>query len=111
SKKIKGVLSCGESLDFATLSANGKWCAAAKLRATAVHVFDTDTSKVRDLSSKQVTGLAFSPDDRWLGVASAEDCGFWEIDSWRRRISLPRKATGNTHGVLTFSPDSRMAAF
>jgi WD40 repeat protein len=100
-----------DSFEFATLSRDGRLCAASSLRGKVTYVFDVATQELRaTLPGQQVTSLAFSSDNRLLGVGGVEQYDFWDAQSWEKVCCIDRADTANLHGFVAFSPDSRIAA-
>lgn len=98
--------------DFASISANGRWCAASSSSSKVVEVFDLNHSNAVHvlLVGKQTTILAFSPDNRWLATGGFEEYKFWNTATWQCLSSVRREATGGLGGEVVFSPDSQIAA-
>ena len=112
SRREKNVLTAAKPLEYASLSNNGRWCAASSYGDNVVSVFDLSNSVPTQLLpvARELKGLAFSPDDRWLVTGDIKEYKFWDTASWKCVFSVPRTATGGHAGVIAFSSDSRMVA-
>jgi WD40 repeat protein len=112
----KQLVFSDKPVGFATLSANGRWCAAANTEAGApptsvVYVAEVGTGKVLStLPAPGVTAVAFSPNDRWLAVGGYTQ--YWLLDtrSWQCFAPIQRDLSSDLPASLTFSPDSRTLA-
>jgi WD40 repeat protein len=110
-RSSKARLQTETPFEFASLSPDGRWCAAAAQHAQTVSVFEVASgTPLRLLSATNVTTLAFSPDERWLVTGGKEEYSFWNTASWQRAWTLQRDMAGDTWGQIAFSPGGRVAA-
>ncbi len=97
-------------MNSAAISADTNWIATSYWKNGRTSVWDTRTrERVRDLGP-QGGFVAFSPDNRWLLVGSAQAYRLWEIGSWRQVWEVARRSPGELVGRGAFSPDGRMVA-
>ncbi|PWU08109.1 MAG: hypothetical protein C5B50_30220 [Verrucomicrobia bacterium] len=110
SRTESDAIAAGSSAEFAVLSGNGQWCAAGS-EAEGVTVWEVQTrKKLGSFPARGVTVVAFSGDNRLLGIGSAQTYWFYHTDTWQSPVTITRDKSGNLPGVLAFSPDSRLAA-
>jgi WD40 repeat protein len=94
-------------LNYAALSRDGRWIAAANPEAHAVSIYEVPhpTNHFRLLSHPWVQFPAISPDGRWVAAGNWKSSGVevWEFDSKRVVCTLPIPSSA----WCTFSPNNR----
>jgi|GEM_PF-4490710 len=93
------------------VSRTGRWLATSSRRA------DGPPCRIRQIPLGEVlleipqraVRVYFSPDERWLAVASREEVIFHETTHWQPVLRVPREGA-DMAGHVAFSPDSRLAA-
>ena len=100
----------GPDFNYAALSADGKWIAAADFDAAAVSIYElSNPSNHFDLASQpHIQVPAFSPDTRWVAAGNWKGSGVKVWDFATRRIVQELPATPIASCV--FSPDGRSLA-
>jgi WD40 repeat protein/Flp pilus assembly protein TadD len=95
------------------VSADAKWVATTTSDAREAKLWDAATgSLVRSFPGVRTAGVAFSPDNRWLGFADAHEYTFYRVGSWEPGPRILRDHAGSPYQLppLAFSHDGRMAA-
>jgi WD40 repeat protein len=97
----------GIQFSYASLSADGRWVAAANKPAGCVGVYEVNNSTNRfALTNHPFTDhVALSPDGRWAasGTWNGRGVRIWDLPSRRIAKELPVASC-----TVTFSPDSRL---
>ena len=100
----------GLKFNYAALSLDGRWVAAAYPEAEAVSVYEVrDPTNQFDLVFQpRVTTPAISADGRWVAAGNFKTSGVkvWEFESQRVVYSLPTPSSA----WVAFSPDNRWLA-
>jgi WD40 repeat protein len=92
------------------LSPNGRWVASSGWHAPLQRVWDTHTGRmVKELKLGATTGVAFSPDSRWLITCRFDEYCFWDVETWQpgRRIVREREPYP---GPIAFTADGELMA-
>ena len=101
------VVRTGITFNFAALSADGRWIAAANHGAGSLAFYDLQnpTNKFALVEQPRIQSPALSPNGRWAAAGNWKGSGVkvWDISNRREVCVLPIPSTG--WGV--FSPDSR----
>jgi WD40 repeat protein len=108
----KNMLTSAKPIDYASLSNDGRWCAASGYNDTNLTIFDLNNSlavKVLPVPLQMKT-MAFSPDSRWLVTGDTGQYQVWDTTNWKRAFVRSRNATAAGPGVIAFSSDSRTVA-
>jgi len=91
----------------------GRWVAAGGLMPE-VTVWDTRSRRAvatLRLPGNPGGGVAVSSNDRWLIFATSQECGIWEVGSWRRESAFePNLEREPLRGSVALSPDGTIAA-
>jgi WD40 repeat protein len=99
------VIRDGLDFNYADVSADGRWVAAANYTAGAVAVYQTQQPTNRFALAPQLhaSGPAFSPDGRWLAAGNWKGTGVkvWELASRKVIFETPAPSPA----VVTFNPD------
>ena len=92
-------------------SPDGEWVATECWNLPDVQIWNARTGKmVRELPSRGISIVSFSPDGRWLVVRNAERCQFWNVGTWTSHIQV-ENTPGDSGGCPTvFTRDARIAA-
>jgi len=97
----------GHDFNYAALSRDGSWLAAANSRAQGVSVYEVrnPTNHFRLVSQPGVQFTTISPDGRWVAAGNWKGSGVkvWEFDSKRVVCTLPTPSSA----WVAFSPDKR----
>jgi serine/threonine protein kinase/WD40 repeat protein len=100
----------GLDLNYAALSKDGRWIAAANFGedAVSIHELNNPSNHFDLVSQKHVQFPAFSPDGRWIAAGNWKGSGIkvWDFES--RRIVQELPAASIAWSV--FSPDGRSLA-
>jgi serine/threonine protein kinase/WD40 repeat protein len=100
----------GVEFNYAAVSPNGRWLAAANPTDGGVSIYDVDdpTTVFPLLSQPRIQSVAISADGRWIAAGNwkGSSAKVWEFDSKRIVCDVP---IGPTAQVL-FSPDNRWLA-
>ncbi|MDB6041281.1 MAG: putative Histidine kinase [Verrucomicrobiales bacterium] len=57
------------------------------------------------------SGVALSPDGKWLAAVSSDLCSIYDTKRWELRHQLPMESASGLPGAAAFSSDSRILAF
>jgi len=95
-----------------SLSTNGQWLALGVDGGTGTSIFDTLTGqRVRTLDH-EFGGVQFSPDGRWLVLATRREIKLFRAGDWTQVWSkTPDPQSANSSGAAAFSPDGALLAF
>jgi WD40 repeat protein len=112
SRREKNVLTATKPFGYASLSHNGRWCAASSYDDANVTVFELSNSIALKVlpAALQAKTMAFSPNNRWLVTGDNQQFQFWDTAGWKCVFALPRTATAAGPGVVAFSSDSLLVA-
>ena len=112
SRREKNVLTATKPFGYASLSHNGRWCAASSYDDANVTVFELSNSIALKVlpAALQAKTMAFSPNNRWLVTGDHQQFQFWDTAGWKCVFALPRTATAAGPGVVAFSSDSLLVA-
>jgi WD40 repeat protein len=95
------------ALNYAALSRDGRWIAAADSFAKAVSIYEVrnPTNHFTLVSQPHIQFPAISPDGRWVAAGNFKGSGVkvWEFESRRVLCTLPTSA----YARVDFSPDKR----
>src|SRR5262249_16501993 len=92
------------------ISANGQWIAIASEDKT-LRICDARTGDfVTNLNVGAIGHALFSPDNRWLLSATAEEYRFWRIGTWQPAVRLKRPPSNAKWLCAAFSPDGTVVA-
>jgi WD40 repeat protein len=98
-------------LERVALSPDGHWLATGTWRGTGVKIWDALTGNVeRSLGVEDSADVGFSPDGTRLVTASGKECCLWDVGTWNKALSFPRKNAGGMPGKVVISPSGRLAA-
>jgi WD40 repeat protein/predicted Ser/Thr protein kinase len=100
----------GLEFNYAALSTDGRWVAAAYPDARAVSVYEVyhPTNRFSLVSQPRPQFPAISPDGRWVAVGNFKESGakVWDFESKRVVCDIPTPSSA----LVTFSPDNRWLA-
>jgi len=100
----------GHDFNYAALSTDGRWLAAADFGAGAVSIYEVrdPTNQFSLVFQPRITFPAISPDGRWVAAGNWKGSGIkvWEFESKRVVFDLPTPA----YAWVAFSPDNRWLA-
>ena len=100
----------GPDFNYAALSADGTWVAAADFGADALAIYELNnpTNHFALVSQPHIQGAAFSPDGRWVAAGNWKGSGVkvWDFPSRRILRELPAASIA----LSVFSPDGRSLA-
>jgi eukaryotic-like serine/threonine-protein kinase len=100
----------GNDFNFAALSGNGNWLAAANSTAEGVSIYEVrnPTNHFGLVSQPHIQFPAISPDGRWVAAGNFKGSGVkvWDFDSRQVVCTLPTPSTA----FVSFSPDNRWLA-
>jgi len=102
------------TLDYVPhLSPDGRVAASiAGSRRTRIQLWNSRTGVLlTNLPISQPNELAFSPDGRWLACGAVDATTFWQTSDWSLRWRIPHPTEAPDRYRVTFSADSRVAAF
>jgi WD40 repeat protein len=89
----------------ASLVATGAWL------SPGVRVWNGQTGDlVHSFDTPDTTSVAFSPDNRFLVLASAENYEVWQVESWTHKLTIPQEPGNDFVPMMAFSPDGRILA-
>jgi serine/threonine protein kinase/WD40 repeat protein len=89
----------------ASLVATGAWL------SPGVKVWNGKTGElVHSFDTPDTTSVAFSPDNRFLVLASAENYEVWQVESWTHKFTIPQEPGNDFVPMMAFSPDGRILA-
>jgi eukaryotic-like serine/threonine-protein kinase len=95
------------NFNYAALSLDGRWLAAANFPADAVSIYEVSspTNHFRLVSQPRIQCPAISPDGRWVAAGNFKGSGVkvWEFESRRVVCTLPAPSSA----WVAFSPDKR----
>jgi WD40 repeat protein len=112
SRREKNMLSSTKRFGYASLSHDGRWCAASSYDSANVTILDLSNSialKVLPVALQAKT-MAFSPNNRRLVTGDNQQFQFWDTSGWKWVFSVLRTATAAGPGVVAFSSDSQRVA-
>jgi eukaryotic-like serine/threonine-protein kinase len=92
---------------YPAFSADGSWIATGTRQGFGVKIWEAQTGKwIKDLPSGDTAVVAFSPDGKWLAVASDQFL-LWHVGSWEpaHRVSIKGRCGG-----MAFTRDGKMLA-
>jgi tetratricopeptide (TPR) repeat protein/WD40 repeat protein len=93
------------------ISPDAEWLATTTENAYEAKLWDARTGKwIRDFPGVRTARVAFSPDNRWLVFATAQEYYFHRVGSWQPGRRVGRDYAGYVPGFLAFTRDGRMAA-
>ena len=95
------------------LSPDGRVAASvAGSRQTRIQIWNPRTGALlTNLPISRPNELAFSPDGRWLACGAVDATTFWLTSDWSLRWRIPHPTEAPDRYHVTFSADSRVAAF
>jgi WD40 repeat protein len=95
------------------LSPDGRVAASiAGSRQTRIQLWNPRTGVLlTNLPISRPNELAFSPDGRWLACGAVDATTFWLTSDWSLRWRIPHPTEAPDRYHVTFSADSRVAAF
>ncbi|MHB8865324.1 MAG: WD40 repeat domain-containing serine/threonine protein kinase [Pirellulaceae bacterium] len=94
---------------FVDLSPDGRWIVASGWNIPDVPIWTSgQIEPVARLTAPRGGWLAFSPDDRWLGVSLMDRYELYQTEAWTSHHTFPSRAP--QFGPLAWSPDSRSIA-
>jgi WD40 repeat protein/tRNA A-37 threonylcarbamoyl transferase component Bud32 len=106
-------IAAGEHAQVASvvLSPDGQWAATSTWGGRGIKLWEARRGKLaRDILPEEAGGnVQFSPDGRWLLVATERDYQFWEVGPWRLARDISRNGS-QVPGLMAFSPDCRVLA-
>jgi WD40 repeat protein len=70
----------------------------------------SDGKLVRALPTSGAAQIAFTPDGRWLVAGSFAEYCFWDVQTGRRGLRIPREQDPTLSGRMAFSRDGRLMA-
>jgi WD40 repeat protein len=96
---------------FLDTSPDGEWAATGSWEPHGVQVWNVRTGKlVRELPSRGISMVSFSPDGRWLAVRDSHSCQLWQVGTWTPGVRV-ENAPGDTVGCpAVFTQGGRIAA-
>ena len=108
-QEVDRIASKGGLLNIA-LSPGGKWTATVNTNHT-MRIWKRGSHDIV-MQLDNVSGMIFSPDDLWLGVATNNSLEIWNLEKVRLVAKFPRE---NYHSIwdtphMSFSPDSNYVA-
>jgi WD40 repeat protein len=97
-------------------SPDGKWVAAGTWEGTGgLRIYDADSGRVVKEWQAGLVVPQFSPDGRWLAVATGSmgpdgaACSLWRVGTWECVHTWPTERTSSP-SRMAFSPDGRVLA-
>jgi WD40 repeat protein len=109
--KLRGQLTCRD-LRVRALMFGCDDRVLASLHSPTLRVWSVPEGREiarHEVGTEHLTGLAFSPDDRFLAtVSDDETVRFWDTQTWRERTALAFEV-GKLQ-TITFAPDGMRAA-
>lgn len=93
------------------VSSDGRWVASGYGGGTGPRVFDARTGKLARDFGKASAHVSFSPDSRWLTLATAGNLKMLEAADWKPLWEKNRSAHSSRQGLVAFAEDSRTLAF
>jgi WD40 repeat protein len=92
------------------LSADGRWAASYGWHSDCVRLWNVGTGqKVKEWVLGKRTYAFFTPDSRTLIVSQGDEFSFWDVETLRPGLRLPRDNTPFP-GWVAFSPDGKLMA-
>ena len=99
------TLSGHPNLERLDLSPDGLWVATGTWQGNGVKVWDARRGTLaREVAVEGSADVLFSPDGRSLVTASGDEYAKWDLNSWSRRLQVPRKQAIGVPGMAAFSP-------
>jgi serine/threonine protein kinase/WD40 repeat protein len=100
----------GLEFNYAALSSDGRWVAAANFPAGAVSIYEVHApaNRFRLTNHPNIQSVSISPDGRWVAAGNWKRSGVkvWEFESRRVVCELPTPSSA----WVTFSPDNHWLA-
>src|SRR5262249_32741246 len=91
-------------------SRDGRWAASSGWHSDRVRLWNLVTGqKVHEWVLGRWTTVCFTPDSRALVISRADEFTFWDLETLRPALRLPRNVTP-CPGHVAFSPDGRLMA-
>jgi serine/threonine protein kinase/WD40 repeat protein len=98
-------------LERIDLSPDGRLLATGTWRGDGVKIWDASTgAQVARLEVAGSAEVAFTPDGRYLLTGSGKAYVLWEVGSWLRRWTHPRREASNQPGKVAFTGDGSLVA-
>jgi len=96
------------SLDAVAFSSDARFVAAAQYETEGIKIWDLSSGQsVRALAPQtQVTGIAASPDGKWLAIGSGNAMWLWDLTTHKRVKSL----WSGSVNQMVFSADGKLLA-
>jgi WD40 repeat protein len=92
------------------LSGDGRWVASSGWHSERVRLWNVGTGRVvYEWVLGKHTFVAFTPDSRTLVISRGDEFSFWDVETQRPTLRLPRDVTPFP-GWVAFSPDGRLMA-
>ncbi len=100
----------GQAEDYASVSPDGRWVAAADIFYRGITLWDGKTgAAVRTLVPRDRGQAGFSPDGQSL-VTIGNDLVLWDTATWAVRRRLPLRQPPMPERAISFSADGRVVA-
>jgi WD40 repeat protein len=94
----------------AELSPSGRWLVTTTWHGSEVRVWNARLATLIAAFPSRSAHARWSPDERWLAVATESGFSLHETGTWRIRYRLGREGGGDMPGTIAFSSDSRLVA-
>src|SRR5262249_22495064 len=92
------------------LSADGRWAASCGWHSECVRLWDAGTGgMVHEWILGRRGHVQFTPDSRALVISRGDEFSFWDVETRRPILRLPRDVTPFP-GWVAFSPDGKLMA-
>jgi len=96
---------------FVGLSPDASWLATTVADAFDTQLWDARTGNwVREFSGIRTAPVAFSPDNRWLVFATAQEYITYQVNSWQPGPRWPRDYAGYNQCAPAFAAGGKIAA-
>jgi serine/threonine protein kinase/WD40 repeat protein len=87
------------------LSPDGRFLATGTWQGRGVRVWDAhDGILARELEANTGANVLFRSDGKLLVTASGEEYAIWDLETWTRRVQIPRSQAAGVPGEASFNP-------
>jgi WD40 repeat protein len=109
-EEVRPLLLDNPRASTVAVSPDGRWAASGGWHAPATRIWDAHTGRmVKELKLGEATGVYFSPDSRRLVTSRPEEYCFWDVETWRPGLRIPRDQEPYP-GPVAFTPDGEQMA-
>jgi serine/threonine protein kinase/WD40 repeat protein len=97
---------------FLALSLTGEWLATGTWNGYGIKVWNAISGElVHDLlAGARISRVAFTPDQRFLITAVADEFAFWKVGTWEKHRGFPARGRLHVPGILACSGNGALIA-